>query len=410
MQIVFFVDTSISMNQRMPGQGLTLLDVAKSGVEHFLKVRRERLDGKGDRYWLATTDQGPAALKHWPKDSATNVRDITKCLVGHSFTPLGPSLRTIFEALNLPRLLHPDPTGLDHYGYGWHPGSVEPAAVLLFTDGGLPTSDRGVADSLVIPPLGRAESELVEQPFHWDQRLFSFEIRPPPSPSDPTAPAELLLPRLGLREQCQATGGEAHVALSLKHLQGLLEQAAARLTGGVVLSLTVEVPTTHEDGTLANRLYQKPVLIVPEPGAGPPLWPLPEDYHVDRTTARLPPRRPHPNVVLRRSRDFDGEVPPGLRGDRYVLEPGPVAETLAKRFRSEVWKAYVRSREAPEGHEEPFGFVRVDPQGPADRVSFVVLPYNYPQLLTLLSAHTPLPNKRWLLDFEAYMRDRKSVV
>jgi len=36
--------------------------------------------------------------------------------LGHSFTPLGPSLRTIFEALNLPRLLHPDPTGLDHYG------------------------------------------------------------------------------------------------------------------------------------------------------------------------------------------------------------------------------------------------------------------------------------------------------
>lgn len=30
---------------------------------------------------------GPAALKHWPKDSATNVRDITKCLVGVRCAP-----------------------------------------------------------------------------------------------------------------------------------------------------------------------------------------------------------------------------------------------------------------------------------------------------------------------------------
>lgn len=48
--------------------------------------------------------------------------------------------------------------------------------------------------------------------------------------------------------------------------------------------------------------------------------------------------------------------------------------------RSAVAWGSVRSREGPEGHEEPFGFVRVDPQGPADRVSFVVLPYNYPRV------------------------------
>lgn len=58
---------------------------------------------------------------------------------------------------------------------------------------------------------------------------------PPPTP-----------PILRFPKPPPTAGGEAHVALSLKHLQGLLEQAAARLTGGVVLSLTVEVPTTHE--------------------------------------------------------------------------------------------------------------------------------------------------------------------
>lgn len=38
MNVLFVLDTSASMNQRTSG-GLTLIDCAKSAVEHFLKVR-----------------------------------------------------------------------------------------------------------------------------------------------------------------------------------------------------------------------------------------------------------------------------------------------------------------------------------------------------------------------------------
>eukprot|EP00668_Euglena_longa_P002605 GGOE01003048.1.p1 GENE.GGOE01003048.1~~GGOE01003048.1.p1 ORF type:complete len:911 (-),score=194.94 GGOE01003048.1:134-2866(-) len=407
MIIIFFIDTSVSMNQKLPTQGISLLDAAKCGVEHFIKVRREKADGRNDKYWLFTTDAGGGAQKVGPRESQTNIKDVLKCLVGHSYTRLGPSLKLIFEMLNQARLLHPDPFGLDRHGLGWHPSSVEPAVIILFTDGTLPNHENGVTDSLIIPTLSRVESELTEQPFHWDQRLFSFEIRPPPATVDTFSQMEMLNPRSGLKEQCQATGGNAHVALSLKHLQGLLEQLATKVNGSVVVNLTVEIPKSMEDGELTEKLFQKPVCMVPTNAEKGNRWPIPEDFHVDASLTKLPARRPHPYITLRRSRDFDGVVPPYLVHDVYTLEPGPFTDVLVKKFRAEVWKAYVRRRETNAVEEESFGFVKVDPS--TNVAKLFVLPHNYPELLSLLSkvADTGMAvakNARWRREFEAYVQ------
>ena len=412
MIIVFFIDTSVSMNQKAINQasfaGMTLLDIAKCGVEQFIKTRRERPEGRNDKYWLVTTDAGPTALKVGPKESPASVKDYLKCLVAHSYTALGETLKTVFEVLNQGRLLHPkEVSGLDRHRYGWCPASIEPAAIILLTDGGMPTSDKGVADQLDIPPLSLAESALVELPFHWDQRLFSYEIRPPFPALDPVSQNDMMIPRPGLKVQCQATGGDAHVAINLKHLNCHMEQLASRLGHGVVLNLTVEIPSSLEDSITADKLAEKRVLISPVAPEAACHWPIPEDYHVDASLEKTPQRKPHPCVVLRRSRDFDGVVPPFLVHDVYALQPCAFTEVLCKKFRTEVWKAYVAPREG-DGEQETFGFVKVAPDGAA--VYLYVLPYNYPELIALLascgegSPKAVTKTARWRNEFDSYVR------
>jgi peptidoglycan/xylan/chitin deacetylase (PgdA/CDA1 family) len=58
--VVFVVDTSASMNQRIYN-GLSLLDCAKAAIEHFLKVRGRDL--RFDRLFLLTFDDGPSGIK-----------------------------------------------------------------------------------------------------------------------------------------------------------------------------------------------------------------------------------------------------------------------------------------------------------------------------------------------------------
>jgi len=64
MLVVFVLDTSASMNQRLCSPPLSLFDCAKSAVEHFVRVR-DRLratvnrssNQKKDQYLLVTTAQ-----------------------------------------------------------------------------------------------------------------------------------------------------------------------------------------------------------------------------------------------------------------------------------------------------------------------------------------------------------------
>ena len=74
MIVVFVVDTTASMNQKWCGththqrhtlmtnfafsaNGLTLLDCAKSAVEHVTKMRARDPSSRNDRYLLVTSDE-----------------------------------------------------------------------------------------------------------------------------------------------------------------------------------------------------------------------------------------------------------------------------------------------------------------------------------------------------------------
>ena len=62
VHIVFVLDTSASMNQRNGGT-LPLLDCAKGAIEHAIKVRLGKPEGRQDRFLLVTFEEGMTAIR-----------------------------------------------------------------------------------------------------------------------------------------------------------------------------------------------------------------------------------------------------------------------------------------------------------------------------------------------------------
>ncbi len=63
MIILFVLDTSGSMNQRM-SNGMTLIDVAKAAIEHLFKIRNPvPKNPSPDRYLLVTCEEGLSGIK-----------------------------------------------------------------------------------------------------------------------------------------------------------------------------------------------------------------------------------------------------------------------------------------------------------------------------------------------------------
>ncbi|CAI5988598.1 unnamed protein product [Closterium sp. NIES-65] len=164
MLLVFVVDTSPSMGQRI-ANGLTLLDCAKSGVEHFHKV----------------VDRFPF----------TNFLRVLKAVKVGGLSSIGQSLRATFDLLHTQRLA----ADVDRWGMGRNLASVDPTVVMLLTDGTHFTSVRASSESsgveeyavnkstslALLPatnstPLG---GELASQPFRWDQHVLATILRIP---------------------------------------------------------------------------------------------------------------------------------------------------------------------------------------------------------------------------------------
>ncbi|ORY41888.1 DEAD/H box polypeptide 26B [Rhizoclosmatium globosum] len=68
MIYVFVVDTSASMNQVF-SHGLSYLDCAKSGIEHFFQWEQRRSDRKGNKYVLIDYSDPPGCIKAGVHDS-----------------------------------------------------------------------------------------------------------------------------------------------------------------------------------------------------------------------------------------------------------------------------------------------------------------------------------------------------
>ena len=138
--IVFLVDTSASMQHRAFVSGRsTLLDVAKGAVEFFVKMRQKSPESRGDRYMLLTFEEAPRNIKAGWKENLQTFMNELKNLEASGMTTMGSALKQVFDTLNVNRMQ----TGIDMYGQGRYPFYLEPAVIIVISDGGKLTTQVG---------------------------------------------------------------------------------------------------------------------------------------------------------------------------------------------------------------------------------------------------------------------------
>ncbi|KAL4513108.1 hypothetical protein ABPG72_017793 [Tetrahymena utriculariae] len=137
MNVAFVIDNSISMNQRVYN-GLSLIEIAKNGIEFILKQRMRVADSKYDTYQLFQTGYDPSQ-KGYPngvqmlssyKHDINHLFFQLKNIKTHLVTDLPGTLQNVYRQLNIFRYLN----GADSVQGGRDPLKSDPSLIVLFTD------------------------------------------------------------------------------------------------------------------------------------------------------------------------------------------------------------------------------------------------------------------------------------
>ncbi|EAS05230.2 hypothetical protein TTHERM_01243440 (macronuclear) [Tetrahymena thermophila SB210] len=137
MNVAFVIDNSISMNQRVYN-GLSLIEIAKNGIEFILKQRMRAADSKYDTYQLFQTGYDPSQ-KGYPngvqmlssyKHDINHLFFQLKNIKTHLVTDLPGTLQNVYRQLNIFRYLN----GADNIFGGRDPLKSDPSLIVLFTD------------------------------------------------------------------------------------------------------------------------------------------------------------------------------------------------------------------------------------------------------------------------------------
>ncbi|XP_076012944.1 integrator complex subunit 6 [Genypterus blacodes] len=413
--LLFLVDTSASMNQRSH-LGTTYLDIAKGAVETFMKLRGRDPASRGDRYMLVNFEDFPCGIKAgWKESHATFMTELRN-LQATGLTPIGQSLRTAFDLLNLNRLV----TGIDNYGQGRNPFFLEPAIIIAITDGNKLTSGSGIQEELHLPlttPL--PGSELTKEPFRWDQRLFALVLRIPGISSVEPEPLGGVPPDDSpITPMCEVTGGRSYSVFSQRMLNQCLESLVQKIQSGVVINFekTGPDPTPLEDcqnepvksGLQPWHCCHKLIYVRPNPKTGVPIghWPVPEAFWPDQNSPTLPPRSAHPHVRFS-CVDAEPMVIDKVPFDKYELEPSPLTQYILERKAPHCcWQVFVCNSAKYSDLGQPFGYLKASTA--LSCVNLFVMPYNYPVLLPLLDdlikVHKFKPTIKWRQSFENYLK------
>lgn len=438
--IVFLIDTSASMNQRAYlGGRPTLLDVAKSAVETFVKVRQRSPESRGDRYMLLTFEEPPQNIKAgWKENLATFMNEL-KNLQCVGLTTLGAALKHALDVLNINRMQ----TGIDTYGQGRCPFYLEPSVIVVITDGGKYTTNSGVHPDFTLPMHSPIPgSELTKEPFRWDQRLFSLVLRLSGTPAVERDIGMVASDASPIDAMCEVTGGRSYCITSFRMMIQCIDSLVQKVQSGVVINfekigpdppaLTNETPHQDEEESEDNenstnglpRAQNYPnaltsgntawhncrrLIYVPrsaQKGFAVGFWPIPESFWPDLSASSLPPRSAHPNVKFTCTSQ-EPMVIENLPFDKYELEPSPLTQyILARKQPTTCWQVFVANsyKSSEVGH--PFGYLKASTN--LTCVNLFVMPYNYPLLLPLLEelfkVHRQKPTPEWRAQFQAYIR------
>ncbi|KAF7287926.1 integrator complex subunit 6 [Rhynchophorus ferrugineus] len=427
--IVFLIDTSASMFQRTYiGGRTTLLDVAKSAVETFVKIRQRSIDSRIDRYMLLTFEESPNNIKAgWKENLATFMNEL-KNLQCYSMTTMGVAVKQAFDVLNINRMT----SGIDTYGQGRCPFFLETAVIVLITDGGKLTTVNGVQEEFNLPMTSPIPGyEMTREPFRWDQRLFALVLRLSGTPAVERDTGLVPSDSSPIDAMCEVTGGRSYCITSHRMLNQCIDSLVQKVQNGVVINfekIGPDPPPPQFDKDEAkddnfdigendrnqanvpqNTLWHncRKMIYVPKNNkycVG--FWPIPESFWPEVTASVLPPRSAHPNVKFTCT-NSEPLVIENLPFDKYELEPSPLTQYILSRKQPKTcWQVFVTNsyKNSDVGH--PFGYLKASTN--LSCVNLFVMPYNYPVLLPLLDElfkiHRWKPTNEWRTAFQNYTR------
>jgi len=450
--IVFLVDTSASMNQRAFVNGKkTLLDISKEAVEVFVKQRQKSAESRGDRYMLLTFDEFPRNIKAgWKENLATFMTEL-KNLEAAGMTTMGSALKAVFDTLNINRMQ----SGIDMYGQGRYPYYLEPAVIVVVTDGGKLTTVNTVQRELNLPMTAGAGggmsgvpgAELTREPFRWDQRLYALVLRMaghPPMSGPGGESGHVASDHSPIDAMCEVTGGRSYAVTSSRVLHQCIESLVQKLQSGVVIhfeKIGSDPPLLDSDDGENKELEPVSVKFGGQSGGSRPhtpnsgptgatttawhscrkliyvqrsaqkgfavgFWPLPEAFWPEVSAHTLPQRSAHPTLKFTCTNQ-EPMVIENLPFDKYELEPSPLTLfILGRKQPNYCWQVFIQgsTRTVETGH--PFGYLKASTN--LLTVNLFVLPYNYPMLLPLLDdlfrIHRLKPTNEWRTQFHSYLR------
>ncbi|XP_023011957.2 integrator complex subunit 6 [Leptinotarsa decemlineata] len=432
--IVFLIDTSASMLQRTYiGGRTTLLDVAKSAVETFVKIRQRSIESRIDRYMLLTFEESPTNIKAgWKENLATFMNEL-KNLQSYSLTTMGVAVKQAFDILNINRMT----SGIDTYGQGRCPFFLETAVIVLITDGGKLTTVNGVQEEFNLPMNSPIPgSEMTREPFRWDQRLFALVLRLSGTPAVERDTGLVPSDSSPIDAMCEVTGGRSYCITSHRMLNQCIDSLVQKVQNGVVINFEKIGPDPpppqydKEDGKdepckegdltdlsgdrgsniLMNTSWHncRKMIYVPKASKAYCVgyWPIPESFWPEINVTALPPRSAHPNIKFACT-NAEPLVIENLPFDKYELEPSPLTQFILSRKQPKTcWQVFVANsyKNTEVGH--PFGYLKASTN--LTCVNLFVMPYNYPVLLPLLDElfkiHRWKPTNEWRTQFQNYMR------
>ncbi|KAA3675155.1 integrator complex subunit 6 [Paragonimus westermani] len=382
--IVFLIDNSASMNQRTI-QGTTLLDVAKSAVELFFKIRLSK--SRVDRYFILTLDPETNYMKlaDWRQNVDLQCLHIAlNNIKANGRASLSEGLQRTFRMLNLNRLQ----LGLENYGMGMFPSYIEPAVILCITDGcGNFKFDESVLKDISLSSIeptvfGQA---LTNAPFRWDYRLYSIILRYP-ALLESISNSNVDVQDSPILQTSELTGGRGYVISDNRELQQSLESLALKCQPAVVMDFVSDVGTAdsrERDITNSKSVISyKQLVFVKLMGRVCSNWPIPEPFWPDDEliSTHLPPRSPHPKIIVSPTQVIAPNMPEYFPLDRYELEPSTFTQYLCGHDPNKVWQCFGYDSK----HQTaPFGFLKLSSD--LQTAHLHVLPYNYPVFCQLLN-------------------------
>lgn len=426
--ILFLIDTSASMSQEAFVNGVhkSYLDIAKGAVETFLKYRQRSQDCMGDRYMLLTFEEPPCNIKAgWKENHATFMNEL-KNLTSSGLTTVGEALKSAFDLLNLNRMQ----SGIDTYGQGRCPFYLEPAIIILITDGGKYSSRNGIDSTLSLPlNINIPGAKLTKEPFRWDQRLFSLILRMSGHKGDERIEGKVPHDDSPLEKMCEVTGGRSYRIKNQFVLNQCIEGLVQKAQPGVVINFdpVFKEQKDLKEGELQDMIFQnmkKMIFVHKVPGLKQfPMgyWPIPESYWPDVKMTSLPPRDAHPRIRISLIPHDEPQYVRNFPVDKYELEPNPLTHwILSKKDPNKVYPLIIvnsnggnihdpmsQYRMSPVSNEMPFGYLKSN--STLMVVHFYVLPYNYQYLLSLISELVHKlnlnPTSEWINKFSQFVKN-----